>query len=62
MEINLDTFKELENNDMSQINGGGPVAAVYALGFVMGMSPLGALCVCGGCVAAGVAAGYLSSR
>lgn len=41
------------------VDGGGAVAAVYALGFVFGCSPLGVLCICGGiavalgCVALG---------
>lgn len=50
----MNEFLELSQNEIEMIDGGGAVAAVYALGFVMGMSPLGALCVVGaGAVAFG---------
>lgn len=55
-------FITMTNDEKNQINGGGFVAAVYALGFVMGMSPLGALCLCGVCVAGGITAGIIASR
>lgn len=48
-------FNELSKEKMIQIDGGMLPAAVYALGFVMGMTPAGALVVCGATVAAGVA-------
>lgn len=62
MEIVSNAFTELKGNEMSQVNGGGITAAVYALGFVMGMTPLGALCVCGACIVGGVAAGVVVSK
>lgn len=36
-------FQEMTDNELQEYNGGGIKAAVYALGFVMNMSPLGAL-------------------
>ena len=41
MEMNLDAFKELENNDMSQINAGGPVAAALGVGGMFASGPVG---------------------
>ncbi len=55
MNLNNVGFAELTRNEMEVVEGGGIVAAVYALGFVMGMSPLGALVVCGVCIAGGIA-------
>ena len=46
--------EELNEEVLDNVSGGGITAAVYALGFVFGMSPLGALVVCGGAVAGGV--------
>ena len=46
--------EELSEEDLENVAGGGITAAVYALGFVFGMSPLGALCLCGGAVVGGV--------
>lgn len=45
---------ELSEEDLEDVAGGGIVAGVYALGFVFGMSPLGALILCGAAVAAGI--------
>lgn len=45
---------ELNEADLENVSGGGITAAVYALGFVFGMSPLGALVLCGAAVAGGV--------
>jgi hypothetical protein len=45
MSMSESKFIEMDENEVCQIDGGGPVAAVYALGFVMGMSPMGALIV-----------------
>ena len=47
--------EELSEEDLSAVSGGGIVAGVYALGFIFGMSPLGALILCGAAVVAGVA-------
>lgn len=55
-------FQEMSDNELEEVNAGGIKAAVYALGFVMGMSPLAALCVCGGVIAAGVAVGVMVNR
>lgn len=56
MEMNLSkSFCEMLPEEEELVEGGGVVAAVYALGFVMGMSPLGALVVCGTCIVGGVA-------
>ena len=47
-------FVEVSQDEMMAVDGGGVVAAVYALGFVMGMTPLGAIAVCAvGAVALG---------
>lgn len=45
---------ELSEEELDEVSGGGVVAAVYALGFVFGMSPLGALVLCGAAVAVGI--------
>lgn len=45
---------ELSEADLDNVAGGGFVAGVYALGFLFGMSPLGALVLCGAAVACGV--------
>lgn len=55
MEIALNRFEELSYDEAQAVDGGGVVAAVYALGFIMGMSPLGALIVCGVAIGAGIA-------
>lgn len=47
--------EELKEDELENVAGGGFVAGVYALGFVFGVSPLGAVIICGGAVAAGVA-------
>lgn len=47
--------EELGDKELENVAGGGITAGVYALGFVFGMSPLGALALCGGAVVAGVA-------
>ena len=47
--------EELNEEDLENVAGGGITAAVYALGFVFGMSPLGALCLCGAAVVGGIA-------
>ena len=47
--------EELSADDLDNVSGGGVVAGVYALGFVFGMSPLGAVALCGAAVVAGVA-------
>lgn len=57
-----ENFCELSNNEMIETEGGTGPAIVYALGFVMGMSPAGALAVCGAVVAAGVVAAVASTR
>lgn len=44
---------ELNEGDLENVAGGGFTAAVYALGFVFGMSPLGALVLCGAVVVGG---------
>lgn len=46
--------EELGEGELENVSGGGVTAAVYALGFVFGMSPLGALALCGGAVVGGV--------
>lgn len=46
--------EELHEEDLDKVAGGGFTAAVYALGFVFGMSPLGALVLCGAAVAGGI--------
>lgn len=46
--------EELTDKDLDAVSGGGFTAAVYALGFVFGMSPLGALVLCGAVVVGGV--------
>ncbi len=46
---------ELQEDALAEVSGGGIVAGVYALGFIFGMSPLGALLLCGGAIVAGVA-------
>ena len=53
---------ELSVEECNEANGGGVVAAVYALGFVMGMSPLGAICVVGACAVGGVALAVAASN
>lgn len=45
---------ELNVEELDNVAGGGIVAATYALGFIFGMSPLGALVLCGAAVAGGV--------
>ncbi|HOJ99127.1 MAG TPA: hypothetical protein PLW34_06170 [Termitinemataceae bacterium] len=42
----MNGFTEVSSLELEQIEGGGIVAAVYALGFVMGMTPAGALVTC----------------
>lgn len=44
---------ELNEEDLDNVAGGGITAAVYALGFVFGMSPLGALVLCGAVLVGG---------
>ncbi len=58
--MNNTAFTELDSRELQAVDGGWVHAAVYALGFVMGMSPLGACCVVAGCAAAGVAVALLS--
>lgn len=53
---------EMSEHELQEFNGGGFVAAVYALGFVMGMSPLGALIVCTTVIAGGITAGVLVNK
>lgn len=48
------SFQELSIAEAQSVDGGGPVAAVYALGFIFGCSPLGALCIVGAAVVVGV--------
>lgn len=55
----VDVIKKSHSEDLSEeeldnVSGGGFTAAVYALGFVFGVSPLGALCICGGAIVGGV--------
>ena len=45
--------EELSEEDLDNVSGGGFTAAVYALGFIFGMSPLGALVLCGAVVVGG---------
>lgn len=52
--IKRSNSEELNEEDLDNVAGGGVTAAVYALGFVFGMSPLGALTLCGAAVAGGV--------
>ena len=52
----------MNEKEIMCVDGGGAVAAVYALGFVFGCSPMGALCICGGVAVASVAAGIIISR
>lgn len=42
-ELKINGFSNLTEEEMVSVDGGGVVAAVYALGFVMGMTPAGAL-------------------
>ena len=53
---------ELNEEDLENVSGGGITAAVYALGFVFGMSPLGALVLCGAVLAGGVLLAAHDSR
>jgi len=64
MEMALKThaFVDLDDQEMMDVDGGGVVAAVYALGFVFGCSPLGALCICAGVAVAAAAGGWAVSR
>ncbi|WP_294674995.1 hypothetical protein [uncultured Ruminococcus sp.] len=55
-------FAELSASEMNEVEGGGVTAAIYALGFVFGCSPLGAICICVGVTAAAVGAGVLVSK
>jgi len=58
MEMTLSNgFCEMNEKEIMCVDGGGAVAAVYALGFVFGCSPMGALCICGGVAVASGAAG-----
>lgn len=57
-----ENFCELSNNEMIETEGGMAPAIVYALGFVMGVSPAGALAVCGAAVAVGVVAAVASTK
>lgn len=52
--IKKSNSEELSEEDLDNVAGGGITAAVYALGFVFGMSPLGALVLCGAAVVGGV--------
>lgn len=52
--IKKSNSEELNEEDLDNVAGGGLTAAVYALGFVFGMSPLGALVLCGAAVAGGI--------
>lgn len=61
-ELKMNKFNALTMEEMMAVDGGGAVAAVYALGFVFGCSPLGALCICGGIALASVGAGIAVSR
>ncbi len=45
-EFKINGFSAVAEDEMTDVNGGGVTAAVYALGFAMGMSPLGAITVC----------------
>lgn len=45
---------ELDETALENVSGGGFTAALYALGFVFGMSPLGALVLCGAAVGGGI--------
>lgn len=49
-----DADAELSEEDLDKVSGGGITAAIYALGFIFGMSPLGALVLCGAVVVGGV--------
>lgn len=60
--LNMGAFEALDQQEMLKVDGGGAVAAVYALGFVFGCSPLGALCICGGIAVAAVAGGWAVSH
>lgn len=62
MAMKMGAFEEMTSEEMGTVNGGGVVAAVYALGFVFGCSPLGAICICGGVAITAVAAGIAVSR
>ena len=56
MELTLnENFCEMSNNEMIEAEGGVAPAIIYAAGFVMGMSPAGALVVIGGAAVAGAA-------
>ena len=61
-ELKINGFSAVAEDEMTDVNGGGVTAAVYALGFAMGMSPLGAICVCTGAVAIGVGLAVMSIR
>ena len=47
---------ELDQDELLNVDGGMAPAALYALGFVMGMSPLGA-CITLGCAVVAAGAG-----
>lgn len=53
---------ELKEEELENVAGGGIVAATYALGFIFGMSPLGALVLCGAAVAVGVGLAVYDSK
>lgn len=53
--IKKSNSEELNEEALDNVAGGGLTAAVYALGFVFGTSPLGALVICGAAVAGGIA-------
>ena len=53
MEVN-EKFCVMTQEDELMVDGGIAPAALYALGFAMNMSPLGALCVCGAVVVGGI--------
>lgn len=53
---------DLNEEDLDNVAGGGITAAVYALGFVFSMSPLGALVICGGVLVGGVLLAAHDSR
>lgn len=60
--IKTNGFCEMTKDEMTSVDGGGFTAAVYALGFAMGCSPLGAICICVGATAAAVGGGILVSK
>ncbi len=60
MALNMGAFEALDNREMMEVDGGGVVAFVYAVGFVFGCAPIVPVCVAAAVVGVGV--GLLVSK